>query len=242
MRSGNPVFNEKQFELPKLRMGERRMSLEGTVQKTLILILLLLATFAFAWIQTADGSFTSPLIWIGLFGGLGVGIYTVYNPRSAHITAPIYALLEGLVLGSLSHIFEILYPGIALQAVILTFGVLFAMLILYQTRAIKVTQRFRSFIIGATFGIMLYYLASLLLGFLGVALPFIHDSGPMGIGFSLLVVSIAALNLILDFDFIDRNVEQGSPLYVEWYAAFGLMVTLIWLYLEILRLLSKARD
>jgi uncharacterized YccA/Bax inhibitor family protein len=157
-------------------------------------------------------------------------------------TAPIYALLEGLFLGGISAIFEAQYPGIVIQAVSLTFGTLFCLLLAYRSGIIKVTENFKLGVAAATGGIALIYLATLVLGLFGVRMPFIHESGLIGIGFSLFVVVIAALNLVLDFDFIESGAKSGAPKYMEWYAAFGLMVTLIWLYIEILRLLAKLRS
>ena len=158
------------------------------------------------------------------------------------MTAPIYALLEGLVLGGLSATIELRYPGIAIQAVGLTFGTLFVLLMAYRSGLIKVTQKFRLGIVAATGGIFFFYLAEMLLGFFGIQFTSINGAGPIGIGFSLVIVAIAALNLVLDFDFIEQGVQYGAPKYMEWYAAFGIMVTLVWLYLEILRLLSKFRS
>jgi uncharacterized YccA/Bax inhibitor family protein len=158
------------------------------------------------------------------------------------VTSPIYALLEGLVLGSLSAAMDLRYPGIAMQAVSLTFGTLFVLLIAYRSGLIQVTQRFRLGVIAATGGIMVFYLLEMVLGFFGINFGAINGSGVVGIGFSLIVVAVAALNLVLDFDFIERGVQYGAPKYMEWYGAFGIMVTLIWLYIEILRLLSKMRS
>ena len=160
----------------------------------------------------------------------------------AGITAPIYAVIEGMILGSISAIFEKNYPGIVIQAVGLTFGVLFCLLMVYKSRLIKVTDNFRLGVVAATGGIALFYFISLALGFFGMRIPFIHESGPLGIGFSLFVVVIASLNLVLDFDFIEKGAEAGAPKFMEWYGAFGLLVTLVWLYIEILRLLSKLRN
>ena len=165
----------------------------------------------------------------------GDGIQKEWSP----VTAPLYALLEGLVLGGISAMFEMRYPGIAIQAVGLTFGTLFALLIAYSSGLIKVTDKFRLGVAAATGGIMLFYLAQMLLGFFGVRFLAVNGSGAIGIGFSLIVVGIAALNLVLDFDFIEQGVRYGAPKYMEWYSAFGIMVTLVWLYLEMLRLLSK---
>ncbi len=167
---------------------------------------------------------------------------TVFKKEWSPVTAPIYALLEGLVLGGLSAALDLRYPGIAIQAVSLTFGTLFVLLLAYRSGLIQVTQKFRLGIIAATGGIMLFYLLEMLLGFFGIRFAAINGSGVIGIGFSLFVVAIAALNLVLDFDFIERGVQCGAPKYMEWYGAFGIMVTLVWLYIEILRLLSKIRS
>jgi len=181
-------------------------------------------------------------IGLGALAGFAVAIATVFKKTWAPITAPLYAALEGLVLGGISAMFERSYPGIAVQAVTLTFGVLAALLIAYTSRLIPVTANFRLGVAAATGGIMLVYLASFVLGFFGIAMPFLHDSGPIGIGVSLFIVVIAALNLVLDFDFIEQGAQNNLPKYMEWYAAFGLTVTLVWLYLEIIRLLAKLRS
>jgi uncharacterized YccA/Bax inhibitor family protein len=155
--------------------------------------------------------------------------------------ATVYAALEGLFLGAISAYFEMAYQGIVTQAIILTMGVLFSLLALYKFRIIKVTENFKMIVVAATGGIALIYLVSFIGGFFGLNMPFIHEGGTFGIIFSVVVVIVAALNLVMDFDFIEEGSEKGAPKYMEWYAAFGLMVTLIWLYLEILRLLSKLR-
>jgi len=165
---------------------------------------------------------------------------TIFKKEWSPVTAPIYALLEGMALGGISAIINTRYPGIAFQAVSLTFGTLFVMLSLYRSGIIKVTDKFRIGIIAATGGICLFYFASMLLSFFHVNFfGSVWGSGAVGIGFSLVVVAIAALNLVLDFDFVEQGVAYGVPKYMEWYAAFGIMVTLVWLYLEILRLLAK---
>jgi len=171
-----------------------------------------------------------------------VAFVTIFKKEWSPITSPIYALLEGLALGGLSALLDVRYPGIALQAVGLTFGTLFVLLLAYRSGLIPVTQKFRMGIVAATGGIMVFYLLEMLLGFFGVRFASINGNGGIGIGFSLVVVAIAALNLVLDFDFIEHGVEAGAPKYMEWYGAFGIIVTLVWLYLEILRLLSKMRS
>ena len=179
---------------------------------------------------------------IGAIGGFAVALVTVFKKTWSAITAPVYALLEGLFLGGISAVFEARFPGIVIQAVGLTFGTLLCLLFAYKSGLIKATENFKLGIVAATGGIGMIYLVSIFFGFFGIQIPFIHESGIIGIGFSLFVVVIAALNLVLDFDFIESGSEMGAPRYMEWYAAFGLMVTLIWLYIEILRLLSKLRS
>jgi uncharacterized YccA/Bax inhibitor family protein len=219
-----------------------RMTLSGTVNKTGILLICALATAAWTWndfLQARDINDVTGRLMIGSIGGLIFAFVTIFKKEWSAITAPIYALLEGLVLGGVSAMFDIRYPGIAIQAVSLTFGTLFVLLFLYRTGIIRVTQKFRLGIIAATGGIMLFYFAEMLLGFFGVHFVAINGSGPIGILFSLVIVGVAALNLVLDFDFIEQGVTFGAPKYMEWYGAFGIMVTLVWLYLEMLRLLSK---
>ncbi len=174
-------------------------------------------------------------------GGMVTAFVTIFKKNWAPLTAPLYALLEGLVLGGISAVFEKTYPGIAVQAVGLTFGTLFVLLLAYKSGIIRATQRFKTGVIAATGGIAVFYLVAMLLGFFHVSVGVLYSSSPWGIAFSLFVVIIAALNLVIDFDMIESGVGMGAPRYMEWYGAFGLMVTLIWLYLEILRLLSKAR-
>jgi uncharacterized YccA/Bax inhibitor family protein len=183
-----------------------------------------------------------PLLWTGLIGGLIFAFITIFKKTWAPVTAPIYALLEGLALGSISAVFELRFPGIAMQSVALTFGTMFVLLFAYRSGLIPVTQKFRLGVVAATGAIMLFYVAQMLLGFFGVRFASINGSGMVGIAFSVAVVIVAALNLVLDFDFIESGVRARAPKYMEWYSAFGLMVTLIWLYLEILRLLSKTRS
>jgi uncharacterized YccA/Bax inhibitor family protein len=182
------------------------------------------------------------LLMVGVFGGFITAMVTIFKPAWAPITAPIYALLEGLFLGSISAFLEQRYPGIAIQAVGLTFGTLLTMLVLYTSGLIKVTNKLRIGIIAATGGIALFYLGEMILSFFHIQFVAINGSGPIGIAFSLFVCAIAALNLVLDFDFIEQGVNAGAPKFMEWYGAFGIMVTLVWLYLEILRLLSKMRS
>ncbi len=250
MRSGNPVLGENTF----LDVGSGRvvtrdsdsMTIGGTVNKTALLLALVLITATYTWnLFTGPESVPGlmPFVWGGAIGGFILALVTVFKKAWAPVTAPIYALLQGLFLGGLSAIFEARFPGIVMQAVALTFGTLAALLMAYKSGLIRATENFKLGVVAATGGIALLYLVNIgmrAFGFEGMG--FIHDSGLMGIGFSAFVVVIAALNLVLDFDFIESGVDAGAPKAMEWYAAFGLIVTLIWLYLEILRLLSKLQS
>jgi uncharacterized YccA/Bax inhibitor family protein len=242
----NPVLNEKAFQRADQLVGasEEAMSLEGTVNKTAFLLLLVAAGAAWVWtryFQSLDPAVIMPYMVAGLIVGLVAALVTIFLPAWARISAPVYAAAQGLALGGISAFYEQRLHGIVFQAIGLTFGVLAVMLLAYRSGLIKVTDRFRMIVVAATGGIALLYFASIVLSFFGVTVPFIHQGGTFGIVFSLVVVGIAAANLALDFDFIQRGVEHGAPKLMEWYAAFGVMVTLIWLYLEILRLLSKLR-
>jgi uncharacterized YccA/Bax inhibitor family protein len=244
MRTSNPALNAGTFQGEAAAFGEG-MTLQGTVNKTGVLLLCVIATAAWTWklfLHSHSPATVAPLAAIGAIGGLIVALVTVFKKTWAPVTAPIYALLEGLVLGSVSAIFELRFPGIAIQAVSLTFGTLVVLLLAYRSGLIRVTEKFRLGVIAATGGILLFYVLQLVLGFFGVRFAAVNGAGAIGIGFSVFVVIVASLNLVLDFDFIERGVRAGAPKYMEWYAAFGLMVTLIWLYFEILRLLSKLRS
>jgi uncharacterized YccA/Bax inhibitor family protein len=249
MRSGNPTLKESTFlDLGSgtvVSRADGAMTLNGTINKTGLLLLLAVITAAFAWNQveiTAEGMTGGLYVWGGLIGGFILAMVTVFKKQWAPVTAPMYALVEGFFLGGISAVFEARYPGIAFQAVLLTFGTLFALLMAYRSGLIKATENFKLGVVAATGGIALVYLATIVLGFFGIDIPMIHGNGIVGIGFSLFVVVIAALNLVLDFDFIETGVERGAPKYMEWYGAFGLMVTLVWLYIEFLRLLSKLQS
>lgn len=236
-RSGNPALRGEVFT--SQGVSENAMSIQGTVNKTLILLLITVIVASWVWAEPVT---RSGLIMPGAILGLITAIVTVVKKEWAHATAPLYAVFEGAVLGGISAIFEKQYPGIVAQAVFLTFGTLFCLLFAYKSRLIKPTENFKLGVFAATGAIALIYIVSMIMGFFGARIPFIHESGPVGIGFSLVVVVIAALNLVLDFDFIEQGAERGAPKYMEWYGAFGLMVTLIWLYLELLRLLAKTRN
>jgi uncharacterized YccA/Bax inhibitor family protein len=246
MRTANPALNNKTFaHFASRATDDSVMTIQGTVNKTGFLLLLLVGAASFTWSTSAAEWGQSGLGGLaigGAIGGLIFAMITIFKKTWAPVTAPIYALLEGLFLGGLSSMMEMMYPGIVMQAVALTFGTLFALLMAYKSGLIKVTENFKLGIVAATGGIFLVYMVSFVLGFFGVGIPYIHGSGLIGIGFSLFVVVIAALNLVLDFDFIEKGAEMGAPKYMEWYASFGLIVTLVWLYIEILRLLSKLRS
>ena len=253
MKTSNPALGENTFRglndgaygRGSLIDAANRMSLSGTVNKTGVLLILALATAAYTWhvfMQSLDMASVAPLMFLGVFGGFILAMVTIFKQTWAPFTSPVYALLEGLFLGGMSALLETKYPGIAIQAVGLTFGVLLVMLMVYSSGLIKVTQRFYIGVAAATGGIAVFYLVQMVLGMFGVHFLSINNSSPLSIGISLFVVVIAALNLVLDFDFIERGVNAGAPKYMEWYGAFGLMVTMVWLYLEILRLLSKIRS
>lgn len=246
MRTANPALNAKTFtDVPRIADPSRVMTIQGTVNKTLLMLVLLLIPAAWVWNKfSAAGNPQAIMPWLygGVFGGLIVAFVTIFKKQWAPVTAPLYAVLEGLAIGGISAVFEAQFPGIVIQAVALTFGTLFCLLLAYKSGIIKATENFKLGVAAATGGIFVIYLVTMLLGFFGIRMPYIHDSGIIGIGFSLFVVIIAALYLVLDFDFIESGAAAGAPKFMEWYAAFGLMVTLIWLYLEILRLLAKTRS
>lgn len=249
MRSGNPALKDSTFL--DLRSGtvvsarDGTMTLNGTVNRTAFLLILALVGAMYTWNLFFASNGTANLMpWVlgGAIGGFVVAMVTIFKKTWAPVTAPLYAALEGVFIGAISATFEQRFPGIVMQAVGLTFGTLAALLMAYRSGLIKVTENFKLGVVAATGGIFLLYLVNIVMGFFGTSMPFIHDSGLVGIAFSGFVVVIAALNLVLDFDFIEKGVEQGAPKYMEWFAAFALMVTLVWLYLEILRLLSKTRN
>lgn len=263
MRTANPALNDTAFQVERDAAGTT-MTLEGTAAKTLILLGIVVIVAGIVWSQTTAALETTgarvlefegftrglsqvpPGTWgylmAGMLGGLVVAVITIFRPRFAPITAPVYAAFEGLFLGAFSAMFEYMYPGIIAQAVSLTFGTLAALLVAYRFRLVRATENFRLGVIAATGGIMLLYLAGFIMSLFGMPFLFLHQTGWLGIGFSAFVVVIAALNLVLDFDFIESGVQHGAPKYMEWYAGFGLLVTLIWLYIEIVRLLAKLQS
>jgi uncharacterized YccA/Bax inhibitor family protein len=218
------------------------MTVSGSVSATAVLLVLILAGGVVGWSSTEVTLGTVELpgwLLLALFGALGLAIATIFRPGWARVTAPLYAVVEGTVLGAISHLYEAEYDGIVLQAAGLTVGVLATMLFLHATRIIKATDKFRMGVVMATGAIAVVYVFDLLLRLFGTEVPFIHDTGTFGILISLAIVAVASLNLILDFDFVERGVAARAPKSTEWYAAFGLLLTLVWLYLELLRLLAK---
>ncbi len=244
MESTNPVLARGLAKSQSEYLSGERMTINGTINKTGMLLGIAAVTAAYPWSLVHASNFTAlnlPM-WGGLIAGFIVAIAVSLKPMWAPWGAPIYAAAEGLVLGAISGMLNAQYPGIAIQALIGTMGTLAVMLLIYRSRIIEVNQRFRIGILAATGGVALIYLVSMVLGFFGVVIPGIFGNGLIGIGFSLVVVCIAALNLVLDFDLIERGTKQGAPKYMEWFGAFALMVTLVWLYLEILRLMAKFRS
>ncbi len=244
-KSGNPVLSDKIFQKSLAQPGEGTMSLGGTLNKFLFIFLMALCTSVYSWFAFEKGSNVVPLIMIGAFGGLALALIISFRMPWARFLAPAYGLCEGLFLGAISamvsRMFQDKAPYIVMQAVLLTFGVVLAMWSLYRFRIIKVTRKLTMVIVGATAGIFVFYLLTWILGFFHVHVPFMDltNGSTFSIIFSLIVVGVAALNLVLDFDMIDKGVQSGAPKYMEWYGAFALMVTIVWLYIEILRLLAK---
>lgn len=242
-KSGNPTLTEKMFQ--SSLTGERQdvMTVKGTINKFGFMFLMVMASAFFSWYSFGKGVDVAPYMWTGAIGGLIVALVIVFKKTWAPFLAPAYALLEGLFVGAISAYYNYAFaekaPFIIVQAVGLTFGVALAMFVLYNMRVIRATETFKSIIITATAGIAIFYLITIVLRFFSIDIPFIHQGSTFGIIFSLIVVGIAALNLILDFDMIEKGSDAGAPKYMEWYGAFGLLVTIVWLYLEILRLLAK---
>jgi uncharacterized YccA/Bax inhibitor family protein len=246
LKTSNPALTGATYTGYAERTGfGPAMTIAGTVNKTGILLLCVLATAAWTWNQffsAGDASAVGGYTMVGAFGGFILAMVTIFKKEWAGVTAPLYALCEGLFLGALSATLEMRYPGIAIESVALTFGTCFALLAAYRTGMIRATEKFTLGIVAATGGIAIVYFLSMILGLFHVRIPGIFGSGPVGILFSVAVVIVAALNLILDFAVIEEGASRGLPKYMEWYSAFGLIVTLVWLYLEIIRLLSKLRD
>jgi len=246
-KSGNPALSENRYRdtiLDNVVTNENTMTIKGSLNKFGFLFVMVLAASFYSWKEFAGGGNVVPLIYGGVFGGLIVAVVISFKKEWSPYLAPLYAILEGLFVGAISAAFNDAFaekaPNIVINAVGLTFGVAIAMYLLYSFKIIRATEKFRAIIITATVGIGIFYLIVIVLRMFGFeGMPFLHEGTPLGIIFSLFVVAIAALNLILDFDMIEKGAEMGAPKYMEWYSAFGLLVTIVWLYLEILRLLSK---
>jgi len=246
MRTGNPALGDNTFTaVGRVARADEAMTIQGTANKAILLLLCVLVTASWIWskyYQAMNPQAVTPWVAVGAIAGFIVALVTIFKQTWAPVTAPLYALLEGLVIGGVSALFEAKFPGIVIQAASLTLGTCLALLLAYKSRLIRATENFKLGVVAATGGIALFYLLTMILGFFGITMPLMYGNSWVSIGFSLFVVVIAALNLVLDFDFIEQGAAQGAPKYMEWYGAFGLMVTLIWLYLEMLRLLAKLRS
>lgn len=245
-KSGNPALSEKAFQGQVVTDLQNVMTVRGSINKFGFLFIMMMASAVFSWKYYYDGANVMPLMLAGAIGGLIVALIITFKKQWSPFLAPAYGLLEGLFVGSVSayydYAFRLTYPGIIMNAVGITFAVAIAMFLLYNFRIIQATQKFKAILFTATLGIAIFYFITWILSFFGIHIPFLVEGSALGIGFSLFVVAIAALNLILDFDMIEQGAAQGAPKYMEWYAGFGLLVTLVWLYLEILRLLAKLSD
>lgn len=241
MRTSNPALSERALEGLHLADGAR-MTVNGTVNKTFIMLALVVAGAGWTWFQMKlNPGAAMTFAMIGGIGGFVLSLVAVFKKEWITWIAPVYAILEGLFIGAISMIYEAKYPGIVIQAVGLSFATLFSLLAAYKVGLIKVTQTFRNIVVAATMALMTFYLVSFVLSFFDISMPLIHNTGLLGIGFSLFAVGLAALNLVLDFDFVEEGAAAGLPKMMEWYGAFALTVTLVWLYIELLRLLSKLR-
>jgi len=257
---GNPALGDKKFM--NLEAGSGTMTLGGVAAKSMILLGVLLATATYTWTQTigklqalevevvedagklarlgAVPPGVMPYIWIGLIAGFVIAIITIFNPKISPFTSPVYAGFEGLAIGGLSAMFEYMYPGIGLQAAACTLGTFFVMVIAYAVLGLN--QKFAAGVVAATGGICLAYIGLLVARMFGCDMPLLSGTGPLSIGISFVICAVAAFNLLLDFDTIERGVSQKAPKYMEWYCAFSLLVTIVWLYLEILRIIAKLRS
>ncbi|OED36660.1 hypothetical protein AB834_02775 [PVC group bacterium (ex Bugula neritina AB1)] len=242
MRTSNPVLSKDVFSRYHSGDSVSKMTVQGVVSKTAILFLCVLATASWSWAQGSQGlSIGGWFMGASIFGFI-LAIVMAFKPQYAPVLAPAYSLCQGVTIGFISSLFERSYPGLVMQAVVLTFSVLGTMLFLYKARIIQATDRFRRIIMIGMGAIFLVYFMSMILSFFSVQIPMIHSSGPIGILFSFVVIGFASFSLIMDFDFIEQGSRYGAPKYMEWYASFGLIVTLIWIYMEILRLLAKLSD
>ena len=242
-KTSNPTLGENIIKNFAFTATDRTMTVQGTITKIALLLALVVAGAVFTWSKVMSGIETGAVSvngWMigGSVAGFVLAMVISFKQEWAPFLAPVYAVCEGLFVGSMSAYFEAMYPGLVMRAVLLTFSVLFALLFLYKMQIVKATQRFRTILIAATSGICIAYLISFILSLFGINMSFIFGGGSMGLIVSVVVVAVAALNLVLDFDFVEHGAEAGLPAYFEWYGAFGLMVTLVWLYIEILRLLA----
>jgi uncharacterized YccA/Bax inhibitor family protein len=247
-RTSNPVFGKNTFSQAAATYSEERMTLNGTINKTALVILFVIASAFYTWqkffevfdpaMPTAALGSIKIYMLLGGIGGFIIALVATFTPRISGVLTPIYAVLEGMFLGGLSATFEAQFPGMVIKAVAITFAVFLGMLLIYRQRIIKVTGRFKKGMLAAMFGLMLVYLGSWIAGMFGVNVSFLSGGGSFGLIFSLIVTGISAFSLLLDFDFIEQSAAQGAPKYMEWYSVFGLLVSLVWLYINILRLLS----
>jgi uncharacterized YccA/Bax inhibitor family protein len=244
MRASNPVLSRlaeaARDTLSTTARGDV-MTRAGTAGKSIVLLALCVFSASFTWSQVAAGNtgILMPSLLVGGLGGFIMAMVVSFKPNTAPVTAPIYAVLEGLVLGAISALYNIKYAGIPQQAVLLTFAVALGIFVLYRMNVLKATEGFRRMVVGATMGIALFYLVNIVLSLFNVNLGYTMSSSPIAIGINLVIAGVAAMNLVLNFDDIDQAVRAGAPKKMEWYGAFGLMVTLVWLYLELLRLLAR---
>jgi len=246
MRTSNPYLKEKSFREAAATVSttEGRMTVNGTLNKISLLLVVVAAcaSFSWNWVQSSPTGLGNAQPWMigGILGALGISLVISFKPHLAPVLAVPFAILEGATLGIISALYSVAaYPGIVFQAVMLTLGVSLSMFLVWRSGLVKVTDKMRSIVVGAMGAIFLVYLLSFVLGFMGIQIPMIHGSGPIGIGFSLLVIAVVSFMLMVDFDMIQRMSQQGAPKSMEWFGAFALLVTLVWLYLEMLRLLSK---
>ncbi len=241
MRSSNPVMTGKIYEKAGNAATGSAMTINGTINKIGLMLVLVIAAASYTWnmVMGDDPGRAGTMAIIGGIGGFVMALVTIFSPKSSSYTAPVYAILEGMFLGAISAVINERYPGVAFQAVLLTSGTLFTMLFLYRSGRIRATPKFRRGVMMATGAVFFAYMISWLMSLFGMSMGFMHSSGPLGIVINLVIIGVAAMNLILDFDFIEKGSRMGAPKYMEWYGAFGLMVTLIWLYIEFLRLFSR---
>lgn len=239
MQSMNPVFNERTFSSasPTPLGASGAMTVEGATNKSLIAIALCLASGIFTFMTGTTAIL--PLFLVGGIGGFILVVAASFKPMWAPTITPIYAILKGAALGGISVVYNMEFQGLPVQAVLLTFTILFVMLTVYRAGLIKVTEKMKMILVGCLIAIFMTYMATMVMGFFGATIPYIHESGPIGILFSLAVVGVASFFLLIDFDNIERGARMGAPKYMEWYSALGLLVTLVWLYLEVLKLLAK---